>query len=65
MAAKKRFVVVSNSEENFRAALCQQTLEEPEILYLGSAKYRKRSIDGDLMESEEARHDLEAFLALE
>lgn len=63
LAVKKCFVVVSNSEENFSAALYQQVPEKPDVLYLKSGKYRKLSIDGDLMESEEARQDLEAFLA--
>lgn len=62
MTVKKRFVVISNSEENFAEALRQQTSLEPEVLYLKSSKYQKRSIDGDLMDSGDARQDLKAFL---
>ena len=63
MSVRKRFIVVSNTEgDNFRNALQQQTTEEPEILYLKTSKYRKRSTAGDILDSEEAIADLEAFL---
>lgn len=63
MAVKKRFIVVSNTEgDSFRNALQQQTNEEPRILYLKSSKYKKRSIAGDILDSEEALADLNAFL---
>ena len=66
MSVPKKFIIVSNTEsEQFRNAMKQQTSAEPEILYLKSGKYQKRSIAGDILESAEARADLEAFLASE
>lgn len=63
MAIKKRFIVISNTEtDQFKSALQQQTIEDPEILYLKSSKYKKNSIAGDLLSSEEAQNDLKAFL---
>ena len=65
MSAKKRFIVVSNTEGlNFENALKQQSTE-PKILYLKTGKYGKCSTAGDLMESEDAKDDLIAFLSLE
>lgn len=64
MSVRKRFIIVSNTEsDTFRDAMKQQTLSEPEVLYLKSSKYGKRSIDGDILESADAKKDLEAFLA--
>lgn len=63
MAVKKRFIMISNSEgDNFKNAMSQQTKEEPVMFYLKSGKYKKRSTAGDIMDSEEARNDLQAFL---
>lgn len=63
MTIKKRFIVISNTENaEFKSALQQQTTEEPEILYLKTSKYHKRSIAGDLLSSEDAQADLKAFL---
>lgn len=63
MAIKKRFIIISNTETDvFKSALQQQTTDEPEILYLKSSKYKKKSIAGDLLDSEEAQIDLKAFL---
>ena len=63
MAAPKKFVLVSNTEnDNFLNAVKQQTKEQPQILYLKTSKYGKRSTAGDLMTSEEAKADLQAFL---
>ena len=65
MSAKKRFIVVSNTEDaNFENALAQQSTE-PKILYLKTVRYGKRSTAGDLMDSEDAKDDLIAFLSLE
>lgn len=61
MEIPKRFIVVSNTE-GFEPVMRQQTHEEPEILYLKSGKYQKRSTAGDILDSEEARNDLNAFL---
>jgi multimeric flavodoxin WrbA len=66
MSVKKRFIVVSNTQtEAFRSAMQQQTKDEPEILYMMTGKYHKKSIAGDLMESDAAKADLEAFLDLD
>lgn len=63
MTVPKRFIIVSNSEGvNFINAMQQQVNTEPEILYLKTSKYAKRSTAGNLMESEAAKADLEAFL---
>lgn len=62
MAVPKRFIIVSNTE-GFEAAMKQQTNGEPDILYLKSGKYKKRSIAGDILDSAEARADLDEFLA--
>lgn len=63
MAIPKRFVAVSNTEtQNFVEAFKQQTNAEPEILYLKTSKYHKRSISGDMLESDEAKIDLDRFL---
>ena len=59
----KRFIIVSNTEgQNFTKAMAQQVSAEPEILYLKTGKYQKRSTAGDMMDSEDARQDLMAFL---
>lgn len=63
MAVKKRFVIVSNTEnESFTKAMSQQIQGIPEILYMKTSKYKKVSIAGDILESEEARADLKEFL---
>ena len=63
MSIEKKFIVVSNTEgDNFRNALQQQTSAEPEILYLKTGKYKKRSTAGDILDSQEAVADLTAFL---
>ena len=65
MDIKKRFIIVSNSENHFADAMKQQTNEEPEILYMKTGKYHKQSITGDLLTSPAARTDLLAFLSAE
>ena len=62
MSVTKRFIIVSNSEDHFAEAMQQQTNEIPDILYLRSSKYGKQSIAGDIMDSDEAKAVLEAFL---
>ena len=63
MAVRKRFVVVSNTENTmFVESLRQQTRTDPEILYLKTGKYKKKSTAGDMMDSKEARSDLLEFL---
>ena len=64
MSIPKRFIVISNTEgQNFENAMQQQqTNDKPDILYLKSSKYSKRSIAGDMLESDAAKTDLAAFL---
>ena len=63
MKVPKRFIVVSNTEgQNFENALKQQVISESEILYMKTSKYHKRSIAGDMMDSLDAKADLNAFL---
>lgn len=63
MTIQKRFIIVSNSEENFTEAMQQQVNDRPDILFLKTSKYQKQSIAGDLLTSEAAKADLWAFLA--
>ena len=42
MAVRKRFIIVSNFEENFAEAMQQQAYTEPEIPYLKTRKYQKQ-----------------------
>ena len=63
MSVPKRFIIVSNTEgDNFANAMKQQVNGEPEMLYLKTGKYKKRSTAGDMMESDDAQTDLKAFL---
>ena len=63
LSVKKRFIVVSNTEgDSFRNALQQQTNEEPDIFYLKSGKYQKRSTAGDILESQDAVAELKNYL---
>lgn len=61
MNVPKRFIIVSNTE-GFEDAMRQQTNAEADILYMKSKKYQKNSIAGDLLDSDAARADLDAFL---
>lgn len=63
LAIPKRFITVSNTESQaFVDAMQQQVSDEPEILYLKSNNYGKKSICWDILTSEQARADLENFL---
>ena len=62
MNVPKRFIIISNTE-GFETMMQQQTNDQPDILYLKSAKYGKRSIAGDILGSDAARADLNEFLA--
>lgn len=64
MKVPKKFIVVSNTEsDNFKNAMKQHSVDEPDILYLKTSKYHKSSTAGDLMDSDNAKVDLEAFLS--
>lgn len=63
MSVPKRFITVSNSEsETFVNAYLQHTNEAPEILWLSTSKFGKRSIAGDLLDSIEAKELLQQFI---
>ena len=66
LAIPKKFILISNSQNNnFLNAMRQQTACEPEMLYLMTSKYQKRSIAGDILTAKAARADLRAFLETE
>lgn len=66
MSSHKKFIIVSNTEsDTFINAMKQHTLEEPQILYVKSQKYLKKSIAGDILEAESAKRDLMDFLTPE
>ena len=63
LAVPKRFIIVSNTKSPFfTEAMQQQTAVEPEILYVKSSDYEKKSICGDILTSEQARTDLDTFV---
>ena len=61
-APKKVIVVSGTNEENFKTALSYHAENEPKMLFLSAKKYGKRSIDGDLLTSEQAVADLKRFI---
>ena len=64
MTVHKGFIVVSNTESDyFKQAMQQQTNQEMKILYMKTGKYGKRSTAGDILESEDAKADLDNYLA--
>ena len=64
LSVRKRFIIVSNSEDEvFNQAMQQQVSSKPDILYLKSRKYGKQSIAGDIMDSNTANVDLDVFLS--
>lgn len=63
MSSNKRFIIVSNTEnETFKTAMYQQTKGEPEMLFMKTGKYQKKSIAGDILNSDDAVADLRSFL---
>lgn len=66
MSVPKRFIIVSNSDGKiFEEAMQQQVKGVPEILYIMTGKYGKRSIAGDVMDSDDAKADLTGFLRID
>lgn len=64
LAAKKKFIVVSNTNrDNFTSAFLYHVEEntQPDILFLSAKRFNKISISGNLMESEEAREIIKRF----
>lgn len=65
LSVRKHFIVVSNTEgANFEMPLTQQVTGTPDILYLKTSKYGKKSIAGDMLDSDIAKADLKAYLDL-
>lgn len=63
LCAPKKFIVVSNSnKDNFGLAFCYQSIDVPEILYLSSNEYGKKSIDADLLSSDTVVEKLKQFI---
>ncbi len=61
--ARKRFIVVSNTEKNnFRKVFSYHVEETPKILYLSASHYGKNSLAGDILFSDEARQDVKEFI---
>lgn len=59
----KRSIVISNTnKDNFIQALAYQSDQEPEVLFLSAKKYRKTSINGDLLSSKKALEDIKQFI---
>ena len=59
----KRCIVVSNTNrDNFTQALAYQSEIPPEILFLSAKKYGKISIQGNLLESNEAVEEIRRFV---
>ena len=63
MNIPKKFIVVSNTEDITFYKAVQQQAKDPQILYLKTSKYGKQSLAGDILDSEAAKSDLNAFLA--
>lgn len=62
-AIPKKFIVISNSDcPNFAPAFDYHCEGQPEILYLSAKKYGKKSINGDLLKSEDAKRDILTFI---
>ena len=62
MDIPKKFIIVSNTENPAFEQAMQQQSKEPDILYLKTSAYQKKSIAGDLLTNEKAQLDLKAFL---
>lgn len=65
LAVRKKFIVVSNTEQNnFTTAFCQHIPETsaPDVLFLSAKQFGKISIHGDLMDSENAKEMIFRFI---
>ena len=62
MDIPKKFIIVSNTENPSFSQAMQQQAKEPDMLFLKTSAYQKKSTAGDLMMSEKAQEDLKAFL---
>ena len=58
----KKFIIISNTESDAFNKAMEQQATNPQILYLKTSKYGKRSTTGDILESDAAQADLKEFL---
>ena len=65
MMITKKFIIVSNTEDSVFYKAMEQQSNYPQILYLKSRKYAKKSIAGDILDSEDAKVDLSVFLTID
>lgn len=60
----KKFIVISSSnQDNFKNVLQYQTIMAPDILFLNAREYNQRSIEGKLMDNEDAKNKVIQFLS--
>ena len=59
---RRKFIIVSNTENPSFIQAMQQHSKEPDMLFLKTGAYQKKSIAGDLLTAEKATEDLKAFL---
>ena len=62
MDIPKKFIIISNTENPAFLQAMQQQAKDPDMLFLKTSAYQKKSTAGDLMTSEKAQKDLKAFL---
>lgn len=65
LAVRKKFIVVSNTEQdNFTAAFRQHVPEAsvPDVLFLSAKQFGSVSVHGDLMDSESAKETVLRFI---
>ena len=62
MSVRKKFIIVSNTENPAFTQAMQQQAKEPDMLFMKTSAYQKKSIAGDILTSEKAREDLKTFL---
>lgn len=65
MNIKKKFIIVSNAKSDLFYRAMEQQSGDPDIFYLSSDAYQKKSLAGDILTSPAACSDLEAFLEME
>lgn len=59
----KKFIVVSGTEsDHFRSVLQQHCADNPDLLFISAKDFGKRSTHTDLMESDDARAKILAFI---
>ena len=60
----KKFIVISSSnQDSFKDVLQYQTIMAPDILFLSAKEYNQKSIEGNLMNDENAKDKLIQFLS--